>query len=642
MNYYEVAVLKRAINPLIYASRFEVRRGAIVRVRLHGKACNGVLLRKVAKPDFACLEILGVSSAFFPSAYLDFAVFISQYYVEFLGKTLGLFESFYVDPSKVARGTDLSKDLGARPVQDLSKDPSLDLSAQPPKIRAIKTNVKLSAIQQSALEFTRSHATSLLFADTGSGKTEIYIKAIEETLNAGKTALFLMPEIALTPQMTARLERHFGAHLGVWHSKISKPKKQGILNAIALGAVRVVIGARSALFLPMPRLGLIIVDEEHDDSYKSEQEPRYNARDLSVYLAKLLNIRAILGSATPSMTSYGKFPTFRIHGQYFKSTKRFIFMPHSSKLCAQTVSALRASLSAGNKAIVFVPTRANYKTLFCKDCGAKVMCPHCSVSLSIHTKSNSLRCHYCGYTSRVLAKCEFCGGKIFEARRIGTAQIAADLSRELEGFKIEQLDKDAASTQNKLERRLKSFANGEIDCLVGTQMLSKGHDYHSIQTAVITGIDYILNSFDYRAQEKALSLLLQVAGRAGRKGAADIIVLTDNKDFFAKFINDYELFLQEGLRQRSGLYPPSKKLARIIVSNKDEKRAKDHLSRALASVSGGACEIVGSGECLSYKLGGKFRHYVLLRSHSSKELSSAAALAYSSGVTIDIDPIDFY
>ncbi|MGP1561984.1 MAG: replication restart helicase PriA [Helicobacteraceae bacterium] len=654
MNYYEVAVLKRAINPLIYCSELEVRRGAIVRVRLHGKACNGVLLRKVAKPDFACLEILGVSSAFFPSAYLDFAVFISQYYVEFLGKTLGLFEPFYVDPN-----ASFGLDLGANPSasKDLAQDlrgylgkdldaklaqDRLDPSAQPPKIRAIKTNVKLSAIQQSALEFTRSHATSLLFADTGSGKTEIYIKAIEETLNAGKTALFLMPEIALTPQMTARLERHFGAYLGVWHSKISKPQKQGILNAIALGAVRVVIGARSALFLPMPRLGLIIVDEEHDDSYKSEQEPRYNARDLSVYLAKLLNIRAILGSATPSMTSYSKFPTFRIRGQYFKSTKRFVFMPHSDKLCAQTVGALRASLEAGNKAIVFVPTRANYKTLFCKDCGAKVMCPHCSVSLSLHTKSNSLRCHYCGYASKILTQCEFCGGKIFEAKRIGTAQIAADLSAGLEGFRVEQLDKDAASTQNKLERRLKSFANGEIDCLVGTQMLSKGHDYHSIQTAVITGIDYILNSFDYRAQEKALSLLLQVAGRAGRNGAADIIVLTDNKDFFARFINDYEPFLQEGLRQRSGLYPPSKKLARIIVSNKDEKRAKDHLSRALASVSGGACEIVGSGECLSYKLGGKFRHYVLLRSHSSKNLSSTAALAYSNGVTIDIDPIDFY
>jgi len=609
-KYYRVAILKRALNPLVYSFDAQITPYSLVQVLLNGKKSVGVVIEKCEKPNFKCLDILFVSEAYFTKEYFLFAKFISQYYVEFLGKSLALFEPFY--------------------------------SKKPTKKISIKTKNKLSPLQEKALEFVEQNQISLLFADTGSGKTEIYIKAIEKTLNVGKTALFLMPEISLTPQMTLRLKEHFGSYLDVWHSKLTKKQKEKTLNEIANGKIRLILGARSALFLPLHDLGLIVVDEEHDDSYKSDTSPRYNARDLSIYLAKILNARVILGSATPSVTSYKKFPFFRIKEQFFTTQKNFIFKPSTKILDEETIQLIKKNLEKNHQAIVFVPTRANYKTLICKDCKTKVLCPFCSVSLSLHFKKNLLKCHYCGFSSAIFRNCEACGSSLFEAKRIGTAEVAKILKEKLPDFKIEQFDKDEVNTKTKLEKKLKNFSDGKIDLLVGTQMLSKGHNYHNINLAVITGIDYILNSCDYKAEERAMALMLQIAGRAGRKQNAQIIVLSDNAEFFSKYLTNFELFLEENAATRKELYPPFKKLARIVIEEKTEETARKKYEKTLKILGAKQSLIAGSGECASYKLKNKFRYFVLLRGTSSKELSLVLHKISSLNVIIDVDPVYFY
>ncbi len=439
----------------------------------------------------------------------------------------------------------------------------------------------LTPAQEQARKFAEANETSLIFGDTGSGKSEIYIALIAQALAAGKQALFLMPEISLTPQMTKRLQSYFGERLGVWHSKISPKKKREILEKFNAGEIRLIAGARSALFLPFSDLGLIVVDEEHDDSYKSAAAPRLNARDAAIFVGKKLGIRVVLGSATPALSTYAKQPHFRLRGTYFSSAKRFIFDESETGLSPKILTEIGRSLEAGKQAVVFLPTRANYKYMVCENCGQIVRCPFCAVGMSYHADAAALKCHYCGFSTFYKASCENCGGEVMQARKIGTGELAAQLAARFPNARIAKFDRDEITTQRKLEALLNNFNAHKIDILVGTQMLSKGHDYHGVDLAVIMGIDEHLSYPDFRAREKTLALAMQVAGRAGRSGQGRVVIQTRQSGFFRDYIENYDDFLRDEAEFREGLYPPYMRLLRVLISHKNENAASEIMNVAL-------------------------------------------------------------
>ncbi|MDR1975835.1 MAG: primosomal protein N' [Campylobacteraceae bacterium] len=599
-----------AFEPPIYFSREEVKEGSVVKVPLKTKESEGVVLKVTEEPPFECLSIAQVSGKFFTPAQLERAKFISEYYSSPLGLCLSLFVP-----------------------HESEKRAFTSLTIPAPK---------LTPEQQKAFEFVRSHEHSLIFGDTGSGKSEIYITLICDTLLRGKNAIFLLPEIGLTPQLEARLKAFFGDLTAIWHSKLTKKRKSEILKEIDEGKIRVVLGARSALFLPLYDTELIIIDEEHDESYKSNSAPRYNARDVALMMGKKEGAKVVLGSATPSVTTALKIPYFRLKGRFFKSGKEIVYENAHNELTQPLLQEIGEALAKKQQVIVFLPTRAHFKYIVCKSCGKNIECPFCSVSMSLHKNINALKCHYCNFTARVPKICPECGSETMESARLGTAEVT-DRLREIFGEHIiEKFDKDEITTDKKLKRVLKSFQAREIDILVGTQMLSKGHDYHNVGLSVVMGIDSLLAMNDFKSREKALSLAIQIAGRSGRKEEGRVFIQSKNCDFFRRYLEDYDSFLESEKDIREGLYPPSRRLMRLLISHKNEAKAKETTDRAvqiLKSCEG--VEIVGAGSCGISKIAGKFRYFTLLRSKTIKPLLQAAKLTHDPLIQVDMDPLNF-
>ena len=606
MNYYEVALLNHP-GTFTYVSEEDIPLGRLVRVPLHKRPKEGVVIERVASPDFQCLAIEEVTSYFYISWQLSIARFIARYYVCSIGEALGLFVPFE-----------------EREQKEIAYTPT-------PSI--------LTPKQQEALDFLKSHEVALLFGATGSGKTEIYIEYFKEILSQGKEAIFLMPEISLTPQMEKRLRAVFGDLVVMWHSKLSKKRRSEALEKIRSGAAKIVAGPRSALFLPLKNLGLIVVDEEHDESYKAQNRPRINAKDIAIYMGKQLGIPVVLGSATPSVTSYHRFAHIRLPS--FSGTQKEFIYDSGSGLSQTVLANIREVLERGKQALIFIPTRAHFKYLVCQECGEAVQCPFCDVGMSVHFDKRALMCHYCNFTEAIPAKCPSCGAEALSAKRHGTSEIAAELRAIFPDARIEKFDRDEITTQKRLEKRLEAFAKGEINILVGTQMLSKGHDYPDVALAVIMDIDFVLAMADFRARERAVSLFLQIAGRAGRKEDAKVVVQTKNRDFFDRY-RDYGLFLREELELRRGLYPPFMRLAQLLFAHKDQKRAQAAMEEVRRCLEGCSdIEIVGSGPAAIEKIAGKFRYHILLRSPSAKSLLQAIYACKNDLCEVDMDPVSF-
>jgi primosomal protein N' (replication factor Y) len=608
--YYFVTIIGSILEPLVYFSERQIEIGFIVKVPLKTKESFGVVLDETKKPSFECQCITKITDDFFTAAQLERAKFISNYYSSSLGLSLSLFV-----PHKSVK-------------KAFSK---LTITAP-----------KLTFEQQKAFEFVCLNERSLIFGDTGSGKSEIYIALICEVLSYGKNAVFLLPEIGLTPQFEARLRIFFGDLTAIWHSKLTKKRKSQILQDIDDGKIRVVLGARSALFLPLYDVGLIIVDEEHDESYKSNSTPRYNARDTALMIGKKEGIKVVLGSATPSVTTALKIPYFRLKGTFFKSSKEIIYEDAHNELSAALLGQIAAALAKKQQVILFLPTRAHFKYIVCKSCGKNIECPFCSVSMSLHKNINALKCHYCNFTAPIPQICPECGSETMETMRLGTAEVTDRLREIFSENSVEKFDKDEITTDVKLKRVLKSFQAREIDILVGTQMLSKGHDYHNVGLSIVMGIDSLLAMNDFKAREKALSLAIQIAGRSGRKEEGKVFIQSKNCDFFQKYMEDYDAFLDTEKRLREGLYPPSKKLMRLLISHKNEMKAKEITDESVRIVK--KCEgveVVGFGSCAISKIAGKYRCFVLLRSENIKPLLMAAKLSCNQFVQIDMDPLNF-
>lgn len=611
-RYYVVAILGSKAPPLTYASALALKEGEVVEVELRNRLQSAVVLEEVEKPLFECKLIATPPTHAFSPLQQESARFIAFYYCASLGESLGLFTPFKRDSASLL--------------------PALDSAPLLP----------LSPKQEEALRFLLERPSALLFGDTGSGKTEIYAHLIAHHLAQGESAILLMPEISLTPQIAKRLERYFGDSLALWHSKISPAQKRQTLERIAQGEVRLIAGARSALFLPLSRLGLIIVDEEHDDAYKSQQRPLYNARDVALLMGDRGGARVVLGSATPLASSYYRFSQkgamFRLVGQHFKSEKSLEFIEGLDEPTPAVLAALRETLARGKQAIVFLPTRANFKHLLCDSCGQGVECPNCSVSLSLHKKENLLLCHHCRHASPIPKACPACGAEL-KAERIGTAQVVEELQGHFPEARIARFDRDSMTSEAKLRATLEAFNRGEIEILVGTQMLSKGHDYHNVELSVVLGIDYLLKSEEYRAHERAVALLWQLAGRSGRREAGRVLVQSFKAEFFRTRLEDYERFLEEELRFRLGRYPPFVKLGALWFIHSDQAKAQRECERACAELEASGVEVISSGIAPLERVAKRWRYSVLVRSKSAKKLIGALQGARGSIGEIDIDPI---
>jgi len=614
MYYYEVCLLKSPLEPLTYSSKNKLELFSLVGVSLRNrkKLTNAVIINEVEKPDFKCVEILEITEFIYSDQMIQTAKFISSYYVCSLGEALGLYSPY-----------------------NLNIDP-IDTKVK------YDVDIILSSEQQKAYRFIQNNKTALLFANTGSGKTEIYIKAIEKYINMNSQALLLMPEISLTPQMQKRLEDAFGNSVAIWHSKVSKKKKEQILKGLQSNEIKLIAGARSALFLPFVDLKIIIVDEEHDDSYKSDQKPRYHAKDLAIYLSKKFDIQVILGSATPSINSFDKIPYFRLKQTYFKTNTKIIFDDSSVNLSNLMIDKIANRFQKNEQVIVFLPTRANYKYQICSDCGKAVQCPFCSVSMSLHKSDKILKCHYCNYTQKIPSSCPICNTGIILNLRVGTAQIQEELKTLFPNKVIEKFDRDTIKTDKQLRDLLKKFNDNKIDMLVGTQMLSKGHDYHNVTLAIVLGIDSLLNMESYKSREKAISLLLQTAGRSGRNGEGEVIVQTANKEILSHYIydSDYEEFLEDEREFRKDLYPPFMKLARVFFSHTNAYKAQEQLNIYLNHLKKfDDIQLIGSGECNIFKIANKYRYEMMLRSSKSTSLLRFLHSIDCSFATIDMDTL---
>lgn len=431
----------------------------------------------------------------------------------------------------------------------------------------------------------------LLFGVTGSGKTEIYIQLIEEALKLGKDSIMLVPEISLTPQTVDRFLSRFGEEkIAVLHSKLSVGERYDQWKKIERGDAKIVIGARSAIFAPVQNIGLIIIDEEHDESYKSEMSPRYNAKEIASYLGEKNNVPVVFGSATPDMSTYYKAINGKM--ELIELTKR----ANNASLPDVEIVDLRSELATGNKTmisqklheeieenlknkkqtILFLNRRGFSTFIMCRDCGYTAKCKNCNITLTYHIKENKLKCHYCGYETNALTICPECGSKNIRYFGTGTQKLEEQVKSLFPQASTIRMDIDTVTKKNSHEDILNRFKNDRIDILIGTQMVVKGHDFPNVTLVGVIAADSSLNIDDYRAHERTFQTLTQVAGRAGRgKDKGEVIIQTYNPDTFCIQYaqkQDYKLFYDTEIHLRKQLrYPPFCDIILIGISSKSQK-----------------------------------------------------------------------
>ena len=433
---------------------------------------------------------------------------------------------------------------------------------------------------------------SLIHGITGSGKTEVYISIIRGICARGKKAIMLIPEIALTYQTLLRFYRYFGERVTVMNSSLSESEKADQWERARRGEIDVIIGPRSALFTPFADLGVIVIDEEHEGSYKNESMPKYHTREVAEELARLKKACVVLGSATPSLESYyrAKSGVYRLYTLTERLTggtlpsveiadlRQELRNGNRSILSERLQELLQDRLERGEQAILFLNRRGVAGFVSCRSCGAVIKCPHCDISLSLH-RGNRLVCHYCGYEQPGVKTCPECGSPYISGFRAGTEQIEEHLKIRYPGARVLRLDADTTSRKGSYDRILSSFANREADILVGTQMIVKGHDFPGVTLAGILLADMSLYAGDYRAAERTFQLLTQAAGRAGRGDVpGSVVIQTYQPENYAvqyASMQDYEGFYEEEMRYRSLLmYPPAAHMLCVQLQSEDEDRAE--------------------------------------------------------------------
>ena len=528
----------------------------------------------------------------------------------------------------------------------------------------------LTPAQQAAVE--RIQATqktvALLHGVTGSGKTEIYLTLIAAALARGQSAIFLVPEISLTPQMLSQLRARFGKAAAIMHSGLSAGERFDEWQRLREGTAKIAIGARSAVFAPVENVGIIVIDEEHDGSYLSESSPRYDTFDVALERARYNGCKLVLGSATPSVETYrraqaGEFELIalpdRINARPLPDVKivdmrREVRRGNPSPFSTLLRERLSDCLKEGQQAILFLNRRGYAQTVMCRDCGYIAKCSQCDVALTYHSEENCLKCHYCGARYKMLTACPECGGTHVYYTGTGTQRVVGELKRLYPAARILRMDNDTTSGKEGHYRILKQFAAREADILVGTQMVAKGHDFPLVTLVGILDADMSLHFPDYRSNERTFQLVTQVAGRSGRgKEKGDVVLQTyDPENAILRFAAayDYEGFYRHEISLRAAaMFPPFSKIVRVMVTAEEDAAALE----ALRGVYGRLQRVYDEarGEFLFFqrmhapikRIQGRYRYQVLMRLTSDRLLEriydEACAVFYKNAlVYVEEDP----
>ncbi|MFZ0305870.1 MAG: primosomal protein N' [Terracidiphilus sp.] len=543
--------------------------------------------------------------------------------------------------------------------------------------------IELNGAQQQALDAVNAalgafHAF-LLFGVTGSGKTAVYLAAMQQALESGFSSILLVPEIGLTPQMAGLLDRAFGQKVALLHSALTPEERSEQWRRIRRGDAPVVVGTRSAIFAPAPNLGLILVDEEHDQSYKQEETPRYNARDVALVRAKSAGAVAVLGSATPSLESWhnaaqGKYTRIDLRERVMNRAlpevelvdmrTEFKQTGHEQLFSRALIEQTKAALERGEQTLVLLNRRGYSFAVICRACGEKLDCQNCAIALTHHKPSDEdglaregqrLECHYCGFKRTVPARCPKCESEYLYFLGAGSQQGEERLQEIFPGARIGRMDRDTVRGRYDLERLLARLHSGEINLLVGTQMIAKGHDIHGITLVGVVGCDHALSMPDFRAAERVFQLISQVSGRAGRGELPGRVVVQtyypDHYAILAATSNDYAKFAERELKYRRWMhYPPFGALANVLVRSPKLEVAAGwaaELGKYLQKQNSGGVRVLGPCTAPIARIKGVYRFHLILKASSRKVLNATlrGLMAHAEkaeiprrNVMVDVDP----
>jgi primosomal protein N' (replication factor Y) len=729
MKYYRIAVFANLEGTLTYSYNGEIRdlTGLRVSVPLGKKTATGVAVSAIEKPDIPAERIkeinrvlditpvltkemiklgLWAASYYLSAPGLVFSTILAPLYrvasdrivkliagvpADFEGVAGEIIKYLEARPGKWARYRDMQKHLKARgmksAVEELAEKGVIVVSEKE-KTKGIKNkrarpdnmpdeeaeDLTLNSEQKKAVgEITAAissgiHRTFLLFGATGSGKTEVYIRAVKEARAKGLDCIVLVPEIFLTPQTVLRFRSVFKEDVAIYHSGLKPAERLHEWERLNNNEAHVAVGTRSAVFAPLKKIGLIVVDEEFDTSYKQENDPKYSARDTAVYRASINSAVAVLGSATPSVESFynaksGKYTMLKLSGRvlerpmpqiqvvdlkYDLNKSRDLFFSN------EFIRQMRESVEAGEQAVLFINRRGYSGYNFCPECGRIEKCVNCEIPLVYHSHGASLKCHYCGYEKKPSVICPECGKPIFY-KGAGTQRVEDVVLKFFPDRRVERVDLDTMDGHDRYIDVYSRIKNREIDILIGTQMVAKGFDFPGVTFVGVVTIDALLNLPDFRSEERVFQLLMQVAGRAGRGDIPGrVVIQTFNPGNPAvAMVREYktEEFLEAQLRQRRELgYPPYKKMIQAIIQDASFETAVDNALRALETIKQSVknlkarVDILGPSEAPLSRLRNKYRQSIIIRSADRQALNAVGVelkkLWRFMDISVTVDPVN--
>ncbi|HEY7397989.1 MAG TPA: primosomal protein N' [Gaiellaceae bacterium] len=631
---YPLVAARAVAREFTYEVGDDVEIGAIVVIPFGRSRARGIVVeRQQSPPDGVEVRAVEEVVGSIPRALVELARWLADYYGSTPARALALVAPRLPKRRKVQPPPGERQELA-----DTSPAPALS----PPQRAAVERIV--AAIDGGG-------GNLLLHGATGSGKTEVYLQACAAALERGLGAIVLVPEIALAPQTVGRFRARFGDRVAVLHSALTDAERRDERERILTGDARIVVGARSAVFAPVRGLGLIVVDEEHDQSYKQESDPRYDARTVAAKRASLERAVAVFGSATPRPESWASLERLSLGGRIgaelppvrVVDLRREAGYPLSAPLLAE----LRRVAERRSKAILLLNRRGVAPALHCRACGTTLRCPNCDVALVLHRDSR-LRCHHCGYESASPEACPACGSPDLARLGAGTQKLERELERELPELELIRLDADAIARPDELAASLRRFAAAEGAVLLGTQMVAKGHHFEGVELAAVVDADTGLALPDFRAEERTFQLITQLAGRSGRDAPGRVLVQTfqpDARPIAHAARHDVARFLAEELERRQALgYPPYSHIVRILVAGP----APEPVQRALQELRDGieGAELLGPAPLLRLRgrhraqLVAKTPHPRRIAAQAARLLAAAAPAMRRAGLTavVDVDP----
>ena len=633
---YPLVTARALARPFTYEVDEGVSRGAVVSVGLGGRRLRGIVVETgVAAPEGVDVAPAGDVVDRIPPALVDLALWLADYYGSTPSRALAL----VAPQARTRRGERRTPALR----DGLAGEP------EPEKL----TGAQRAAVERIVAALDAGGGHVLLHGPTGSGKTEVYLQACAGALERGRGAIVLVPEIALTPQTLGRFTARFGERVAVLHSALTDAERRDERERIAAGEARIVVGARSAVFAPVPELGLVVVDEEHDTSFKQESDPRYDARTVAAKRAVLEGAVAVYGSATPRAESWARLERVDLHVRIGAPmpTVRTVDLRREAgyPLSAPLLAELAALEERGGRAILLLNRRGISGAIHCRACGVSRRCRSCDVALTLH-RDGRLHCHHCGYSEASPESCPECGSVELARIGAGTQRLEGELEKRVPGLERIRLDADTAAKPGALRAALERFGSSRAAALIGTQMVAKGHHFPGVAVAAVVDADAGLAFPDFRAEERTFQLVTQLAGRSGRDAPGKVLVQTFQPDatpFTYAARHDVSGFLALELARREELgYPPFRHLVTVVVSGSEPSAPLRALAELRDALRLREVELLGPAPLL--RLRGRYRTQLVAKTSSPRAFASRAAALLSAaapamrrdGLTavVDVDP----